>query len=80
MMCASFKQGVFVPVVTTRITFPALSKEAADLVTLIYVLSNIEAPMLRCEVLIHADGLTRQTLVVSAITPAIEESCKQIYG
>jgi hypothetical protein len=43
-------------------------KRAADVVTLLYVLSTIEAPMLRCEALISAYQLARQTLVVSAIT------------
>jgi len=51
------------------------TKKAADVVTLIYVLSTIEIPAVRCEALISAYRLTRQTLVVSAITPAIEESC-----
>jgi hypothetical protein len=44
------------------------TKKAADVVTLIYVLSTIEIPMVRCEALISAYGLARQTLVVSAIT------------
>jgi hypothetical protein len=48
--------------------FPRALKRAADVVTLLYVLSTIEVPMLRCEVLICAYQLTRQTLVVSAIT------------
>lgn len=48
--------------------FPRTFKRAADVVTLLYVLSTIEIPMLRCEVLCHAYQLTRQTLVVSAIT------------
>jgi hypothetical protein len=47
--------------------FPRTLK-TADVVTLIYVLSTIEIPMVRCEVLISAYQLTRQTLVVSAIT------------
>ena len=48
--------------------FPCIIKRAADVVTLLYVLSTIEVPMLRCEVLSRAYQLTRQTLVVSAIT------------
>ena len=44
------------------------TKRAADVVTLIYVVSTIEVPMVRCEALISAYQLTRQTLVVSAIT------------
>ena len=48
--------------------FPRTFKRAADVVTLLYVLSTIEVPVLRCEVLCHAYQLTRQTLVVSAIT------------
>jgi hypothetical protein len=48
--------------------FPRTLKRAADVVTLLYVLSTIEVPMLRCEVLICAYQLARQTLVVSAIT------------
>jgi hypothetical protein len=48
--------------------FPQRVKTTADIVTLIYVLSTIELPMLRCEALISAYQLTRQTLVVSAIT------------
>ena len=54
--------------------FPRI-KKAADIVTLIYVLSTIETLMVRCEALISAYHLTRQTLVVSAITPAIDQSC-----
>ena len=54
--------------------FPRTQK-AADVVTLIYVLSTIEVPIVRCEVLMSAYRLTRQTLVVSAITPAIDQSC-----
>ena len=48
--------------------FPRTIKKAADVVTLLYVLSTIEVPALRCETLVSAYGLTRQTLVVSAIT------------
>ena len=48
--------------------FPTTLKRPADVVTLLYVLSTIEIPSLRCEVLYRAYGLTRQTLVVSAIT------------
>lgn len=48
--------------------FPRTLKRAVDVVTLIYVLSTIEVPMLRCEVLTSAYRLARQTLVVSAIT------------
>jgi len=47
--------------------FPRTQK-AADVVTLIYVLSTIEIPAVRCEALISAYRLTRQTLVASAIT------------
>lgn len=47
--------------------FPRI-KKVADIVTLIYVLSTIEIPAVRCEVLISAYHLTRQTLIVSAIT------------
>jgi DNA phosphorothioation-associated putative methyltransferase len=48
--------------------FPQRVKTTADVVTLIYVLSTIEIPRVRCEVLISAYHLTRQTLIVSAIT------------
>jgi len=48
--------------------FPRTLKKAVDVVTLLYVLSTIEVPMLRCQVLISAYQLARQTLVVSAIT------------
>lgn len=48
--------------------FPHTPKRAADVVTLLYVLSTVEVPMLRYQVLIGAYQLTRQTLVVSAIT------------
>jgi DNA phosphorothioation-associated putative methyltransferase len=48
--------------------FPRTLKTSADVVTLLYVLSTIENPSIRCEVLICAYQLTRQTLVVSAIT------------
>lgn len=48
--------------------FPDPLRKPADIVTLLYVLSTIELPMLRCEVLVRAYQLTRQTLVVSAIT------------
>src|SRR4028119_408015 len=51
------------------------TKKAADVVTLIYVLSTIETLMVRCEALISAYHLTRQTLVVSAIRSAIDQSC-----
>ena len=51
------------------------TKKAADIVTLIYVLSTIEIPAVRCKALISAYQLTRQTLVASAITPAIDQSC-----
>jgi hypothetical protein len=54
--------------------FPRI-KKAADIVTLIYVLSTIEIPAVRCKALISAYQLTRQTLVASAITPAIDQSC-----
>ena len=47
--------------------FPRIQK-AADVVTLIYVLSTIEIPALRCEALVSAYQLARQTMVVSAIT------------
>ena len=42
-----------------------------DVVTLIYVQGSIEIPRVRCEILSSAYQLTRQTQVVSAITPAI---------
>lgn len=48
--------------------FKSTLKTSADVVTLLYVLSTIEVPMLRCEVLVRAYRLARQTLVVSAIT------------
>ncbi|MEG3840086.1 DNA phosphorothioation-associated putative methyltransferase [Microcoleus sp. herbarium14] len=48
--------------------FPRTLKRAVDVVTLLYVLSTIEVPALRCETLVHAYRLARQTLVVSAIT------------
>ncbi|MEG4007750.1 DNA phosphorothioation-associated putative methyltransferase [Microcoleus sp. Pol11C1] len=48
--------------------FPRTIKRAADVVTLLYVLSTIEVPALRCETLVWAYEFTRQTLVVSAIT------------
>jgi hypothetical protein len=48
--------------------FPRTPKRAADVVTLIYVLSTIEIPAVRCEALVSACQLARQTLVVSAIT------------
>jgi len=48
--------------------FPRTLKKAVDVVTLVYVLSTIEVPMLRCQVLISAYQLARETLVVSAIT------------
>ena len=48
--------------------FPRTPKRAVDVVTLLYVLSTIEIPAVRCEALISAYQLTRQTLVVSAIT------------
>ena len=48
--------------------FPRTLKRAVDVVTLLYVLSTVEVPVLRCEALISAYQLTRQTLVVSAIT------------
>jgi hypothetical protein len=48
--------------------FPCTPRKPADIVTLLYVLSTIEIPIVRCEVLVHAYQLTRQTLVVSAIT------------
>lgn len=48
--------------------FPRTFKKAVDVVTLLYVLSTIEVPMLRCQVLVSAYQLARQTLVVSAIT------------
>ncbi len=48
--------------------FPNTVRRPADIVTLLYVLSTIEIPSLRCEVLCRAYQLTRQTLVVSAIT------------
>lgn len=48
--------------------FPRTLKKAADVVTLLYVLSTVEVPMVRCEALVHAYKLARQTLVVSAIT------------
>lgn len=48
--------------------FPRTLKTAADVVTLLYVLSTIEIPIVRCEVLKSAYQLTRHTLVVSAIT------------
>lgn len=48
--------------------FPRTLKRAVDVVTLLYVLSTIEVPALRCEALISAYQLARQTLVVSAIT------------
>lgn len=48
--------------------FPNTVRRPADVVTLLYVLSTIEIPSLRCEVLVSAYRLTRQTLVVSAIT------------
>ncbi|MEG3939857.1 DNA phosphorothioation-associated putative methyltransferase [Microcoleus sp. S36b_A3] len=48
--------------------FPRTPKRAVDVVTLLYVLSTIEVPALRCEALIQAYQLIRHTLVVSAIT------------
>lgn len=48
--------------------FPRTVKRTADVVTLLYVLSTVEAPALRCEVLAQAYQLARQTLVISAIT------------
>ena len=48
--------------------FPRTPKRAVDVVTLLYVLSTVEVPMLRCEALISAYQLARQALVVSAIT------------
>jgi hypothetical protein len=48
--------------------FPRTLKKTVDIVTLLYVLSTIEVPALRCQVLISAYQLARQTLVVSAIT------------
>src|SRR4028118_2298462 len=48
--------------------FPHTPKRVVDVVTLLYVLSTVEVPILRCEALISAYQLTRQILVVSAIT------------
>jgi DNA phosphorothioation-associated putative methyltransferase len=48
--------------------FPNTVRRPADIVTLLYVLSTIEILSIRCEVLSRAYRLTRQTLVVSAIT------------
>ena len=42
-----------------------------DVVTVIYVQGSIEIPRVRCKILSSAYQLTRQTQVVSAITPAI---------
>jgi hypothetical protein len=42
-----------------------------DVVTVIYVQGSIEIPRVRFEILSSAYQLTRQTQVVSAITPAI---------
>ena len=48
--------------------FPDAPKKAVDVVTLLYVLSTIEIPSIRCEVLCKAYKLARQSLVVSALT------------
>ena len=60
--------------------FPRTFKRPADVVTLLYVLSTIEIPSLRCEVLVHAYRLTRQTLVVSAITGRSTNHAGIIYN
>ena len=59
--------------------FPGTNK-AADVVTLIYVLSTIEIPMVRCEALISAYQLARQTLVVSAITGRSRNHAGIVYN
>ena len=56
------------------------TKKAADVVTLIYVLSTIEIPMVRCEALISAYQLARQTLVVSAITGRSRNHAGIVYN
>ncbi len=48
--------------------FPDTPKKAVDIVTLLYVLSTIEIPSTRGEVLCKAYKLARQCLVVSALT------------
>jgi hypothetical protein len=60
--------------------FPRTLKRAADVVTLLYVLSTIEIPMVRCEVLSNAYQLTRQTLVVSAITGRSRNHAGIVYN
>ena len=47
--------------------FPETPKKPVDIVTLLYVLSTIEIPSIRCEVLCKAYKLARQSLVVSAL-------------
>jgi len=51
--------------------FPFALRRVVDVVTLIYVQGSIEIPRVRCEILSSAYQLTRQTQVVSAITPAL---------
>lgn len=60
--------------------FPRTLKRAVDVVTLLYVLSTVEIPMVRCEVLVHAYRLARQTLVVSAITGRSANHAGIIYS
>lgn len=60
--------------------FPRTIKRAADVVTLLYVLSTIEAPVLRCEVIHRAYELTRQTLVISAITGRSTNHAGMVYN
>jgi hypothetical protein len=60
--------------------FPRTLKKAVDVVTLLYVLSTIEVPMLRCQVLISAYQLARQTLVVSAITGRSRNHAGIVYN
>jgi hypothetical protein len=60
--------------------FATTLKRPADVVTLLYVLSTIEIPSLRCEVLVSAYRLTRQTIVVSAITGRSANHAGIIYN
>lgn len=60
--------------------FPRTLKTSADVVTLLYVLSTIEIPIIRCEVLVYAYQLTRQTLVVSAITGRSANHAGSVYN
>ena len=60
--------------------FPRTQKKAVDVVTLLYVLSTVEVPALRCQVLISAYQLARQTLVVSAITGRSRNHAGTVYN